>query len=193
MPPTVGSTPCADPGIFSAGFLPPPVFTFLPMKRLAPLFLAAGLGLAPVAAFPATAGDGTPAKEAGAAEAAKPAAKKLVLAKGVPAEAIIEAYGQPVKILPVETPDPTIKAERWLYRRKTGEHVSQEIMSERTEVYNLTRTGASGADAADIIKVSTPIMGNKRITTYQITSLLIVNGRLELATQSTADEETLQQ
>ncbi len=163
------------------------------MKRIAPLFLAAGLALAPAAVTRATADDGAKPKDAAAAESPDKPAKKLVLAKGVPAQAIIEAYGQPVKILPVETPDPAIKAERWLYRRKTGEHVSQEVMSERTEVYNLTRTGASGADAADIIKVSTPIMGNKRITTYQITSLLIVNGRLELATQSTADEETLQQ
>ncbi len=164
-----------------------------PMKCLAHLFLAAGLAscLGAAEANPADT-DANVTVAADSAAETKPAPRKLVLAKGVAAEAILKAYGQPFKILPVTTPDPTVKAERWIYRRKLAENVWQEVVNDRTETYTLSRVGATGADVADTIRISNPIMATKRSVTYQITNLLIVNGRLEMAKQSKVEEESIQ-
>ncbi len=147
------------------------------------LRLLLALGLAAPLANAQTAQTDAPA-------AAKPAAKKLVLEKGTAADDILKAYGQPDKIQPLETAAPEIKAETWIYRRKSGETVTQEHLADTVETYTFTTNVTNGNGSAQPVKISTPVLKTKRVTSYQVTSLLIVNGRLEVARLRQEKEES---
>ncbi|RXK55377.1 hypothetical protein ESB00_05620 [Oleiharenicola lentus] len=122
--------------------------------------------------------------------AAKPAAKKLVLEKGTGAAEIRKAYGTPDQILPIESPDKTLKAEQWIYRRKAKETVTQEHLADNVEVYTFTTNVTNGNGTPQPVKISTPVLKSKRVTLYQVTSLLIVAGQLELARVHQEQEES---
>lgn len=154
-----------------------------PMQPPRPLRYLLALGLAA-----SLAGAQSPKTEVPAAT--KPAAKKLVLEKGTAADDIRKAYGTPSKILPLETTEPDMKAETWIYRRKSGETVTQEHLSDNVETYTFTTNVTNGNGSAQPVKISTPVLKTKRVTTYQVTSLLIVNGRLEIARLRQETEES---
>ncbi len=125
-----------------------------------------------------------------ASPAAKPATQRLVLEKGTAANDILKAYGTPSKIVPIESPDKAIKAEHWIYRRKAKETVTQEHLADNVEVYTFTTNVTNGVGSAQPVKISTPVLKSKRVTTYQVTSLLIVEGQLELAKVHQEQEES---
>ncbi len=120
----------------------------------------------------------------------KAAAKKLVLEKGTSADNILKAYGTPYKVLPLDSADKSLKAETWVYRRKAGETVTQEHLSDSVETYNFTVNSTNGNGSVQSVKISTPVLKSKRVTTYQVTSLLIIDGRLEIAKVQQEREES---
>lgn len=131
-----------------------------------------------------------PSPASPAAGPAKEKVAKLVLDKGTPAAEILDHYGKPFQVKPLESPDASLKVEQWIYRRKTAEKVTQEHLADTTEVYNFTVRSSNGNGATMPVKISTPVLKTKRTTTYQVTSLLLVNGALELAKQWTEQEES---
>ncbi|MDQ5979165.1 MAG: hypothetical protein QG602_2139 [Verrucomicrobiota bacterium] len=153
------------------------------MQNLRPLRFLLALGIAASVIGAVSAKTEAPA-------ATKPAAKKLVLEKGTAADDILKAYGTPFKVLPLETTGQDLKAETWIYRRKSGETVTQEHLSDNVETYTFTTNVTNGVGTAQPVKISTPVLKTKRVTTYQVTSLLIVNGRLEIARLRQETEES---
>lgn len=133
---------------------------------------------------------GTATAETAPAAPAKSAATKLVLEKGTAADDILKAYGTPYKVVPLETADKTLKAETWIYRRKASETVTQEHLSDNVEVYTFTTNVTNGNGSAQPVKISTPVLKSKRVTTYQVTSLLIIGGQLEVARVRQEQEES---
>lgn len=132
----------------------------------------------------------TASAETAAPAPAKPAATKLVLEKGTAADDILKAYGTPYKVVPLETAEKTLKAETWIYRRKVSETVTQEHLSDNVEVYTFTTNVTNGNGSAQPVKISTPVLKSKRVTTYQVTSLLIIAGHLEIARVRQEREES---
>jgi hypothetical protein len=151
------------------------------MKQTLTTLLAAAL-LLPFASAESSK-EATPAPD-------KAAAKKLVLEKGTAAADIRKAYGTPYKILPLDTAEKSLKAETWIYRRKAGETVTQEHLSDSVETYNFTVNSTNGNGSVQSVKISTPVLKSKRVTTYQVTSLLIIDGRLEIAKVQQEREES---
>lgn len=119
----------------------------------------------------------------GAFAADRPAHSKPVLEKGMTADAIVQAVGKPDRIQPLQTSDG--KAEKWIYRRKTGQTVSQTA---NTQGFIPAMTGVDGGG----VKVGTALVPTYRlkyISDYQVTALLMVNDQLQLGKQWTESDE----
>lgn len=123
---------------------------------------------------------------------AEPAAKnddakgKLVLEKGLEAEIILKGYGKPYEIQPMAAPDKDTKVERWIYRRKVKETTTQTATGQTmVPAY----AGYSGGGAANLTEVAVPEYKLIRITIYQVTELLMINGKLQVAKQWMGQEE----
>lgn len=151
-----------------------------------------------IAAAESTAKAETPAVESAKAvpaDKAEPAAKdtatkaKPVLKKGMEADLILKNFGQPYEIKPMETPDKDTKVERWIYRRKVKETTIQTA-SGQTMVP--TYSGFGGSGAPTITEVAVPEFRPKLVIIYQVTELLMINGKLELAKQWMGQEEKYQ-
>jgi hypothetical protein len=135
------------------------------------------------------------AAKAPPAEKAGPAAKdialkaKPVLAKGMEADLILKNFGQPYEIKPMEAPDKDTKVERWIFRRKVKETTTQTA-SGQTMVP--AYAGFGGGGEPTIREVPVVEYRLKRTTIYQVTELLMINGKLELAKQWMGQEEKYQ-
>ena len=110
--------------------------------------------------------------------------------KSTAADAILKANGTPYKVVRLETGVKTLKAENWIYRRMVSETVTQEHLSDNVEVYTFTTNVTNGNGSAQPVKISTPVLKSKRVTTYQVTSLLIIAGQLEIAKVRQEREES---
>jgi len=151
-------------------------------KRILSLTIATLLALPALAA---TAPE-TPAKTDApdAEQSATPGKKaKRALEKGMPAEEVIRLIGKPAEIKPMETTEG--KAETWIYRRELG-HQTRQVVTGMRQVPTYVGPGmGDGADAQSGMSMrGEPIYQMETTTTYQVTSLLMFDGKLELARQT---------
>lgn len=107
-----------------------------------------------------------------------PARTKPRLEKGMTTEDIRQLLGRPNDIAKVKSPDNN--AERWTYRRKIGQTVEQTA---NTRTFILAMTGVNGDLSPHIGPVPVPEYRLKYIAGYQVTALLIVDGKLEFGRQ----------
>ena len=95
------------------------------------------------------------------------------------AETILSIIGKPAEVKPMPSPDG--KAEMWIYRQQAGQKSVQVVVGER-EVPAFTGVGQPGNDSVGTRKEL--IYGQKLVTVYRVTSLLMFNGQLALARQT---------
>ncbi len=111
------------------------------------------------------------------------AKEKPVLEKGMPAAMIIQLVGKPHEISPIKSGE--TNAETWIYRRKIGQTVHQTANTQKT-IPALTGFTANGPTIGQAI---VPDYRLKYVCAYQITALLMVDGRLELGRQWVSRDE----
>jgi hypothetical protein len=153
-------------------------------KLLLPAIL---LALACARAFAAESPAADPAAPA-ATEAKEPAKKKMI-EKGMNTDEITKLFGQPKEIKPMESPDPATKVEQWIYRRKLKEVATQEATGQHMVP---TFGGINPGGQPIMVDVPQIEYRPKIVVIYQVTALLMVNGRLEIAKQWTEQEDTHQ-
>jgi hypothetical protein len=100
-----------------------------------------------------------------------------MLEKGMSADAILKIYGKPDDITPLKSSD--LKAEKWTYRRILKQGVIQTADTQRT-VTTFGGFGSGGTQMADAVE---PDYRLKYVKIYQVTSLLMVDGKLTLGKQ----------
>jgi hypothetical protein len=111
------------------------------------------------------------------------AKEKPVLEKGMPAEVILQLVGKPDEISPLKSGES--QAETWIYRRKIGQTVHQTANTQKT-IPAMTGFTASGPTIGQAI---VPDYRLKYVRAYQVTALLMVDGRLQLGRQWVARDE----
>lgn len=118
--------------------------------------------------------------------AAEGETKKKSIQKNMTGEEITQFLGKPAEIKSMEAPEPGTKFEQWIYRRKLRESTVQ-VAASQTMVPTFSGFGGSSS------MTQTPVIEyrNKRIVVYQVTALLMVNDRLEIAKQWNEEEEKL--
>src|SRR5690349_13898361 len=107
-----------------------------------------------------------------------------VLEKGMEADAIRQLVGQPSEIDPVKSTE--VKAEKWIYRRKVTQGTYQTANTE-ARIPALVGTSAGGLIVGETI---VPEYRLKFVKVYQVTALLMINGKLERGRQWTEREES---
>ena len=108
------------------------------------------------------------------ASASAPSTAKPALVKGMTAEQVEQIAGKPAEIKPIDSPQG--KAETWTYRRVVDRQ---------------TRQVAATVAAVDTFRGGTGVMGStpmleyrlESTTIYQVTALLMFDGKLVLAKQ----------
>lgn len=117
---------------------------------------------------------------------AQPAQKKgrRPLEKGMNEATIIEIIGKPTEVKHMESPEG--KAEMWIYRKEAGQRAVQVVVGER-EVPAFTGVGSGNHGVATTKEL---IYGTKHVKLYRVTSLLMFNGELTVARQTTEQSET---
>jgi hypothetical protein len=115
---------------------------------------------------------------------AEPAATKPALEKGMTAEAILQLAGKPAEVVALKTADG--KAEKWIYRRKVGQTVKQ---SADNQAFETRMIGFGGTGGVQIGPVAVPDYRIKYVVGYQVTALLMVDGKLQLGRQWYEREE----
>ena len=102
---------------------------------------------------------------------------KRALERGMSAEEIIQAIGQPASVVPMETAEG--KAETWTYRRLLDTRVYQSAdgVTSVPAFIGMTATGPMIGEAF------APEYRLKHRKTYQVTSLLMFDGKLVVAKQ----------
>jgi hypothetical protein len=111
------------------------------------------------------------------------AKEKPVIEKGMSHEMIVQLLGQPDEVNPLKTE--TGKAETWIYRRKVGQTVHQTA---NTQAFIPAMTGFT-AGGVTIGKALVPDYRLKHVEAFQVTALLMVDGKLQLARQWYARNE----
>lgn len=120
----------------------------------------------------------------GALAAGQPAATQPVLEKGMEGAAIRQLVGQPTEIQAL--PASEVKAEKWIYRRKLTEGTYQTA---NTQAYLPAMVGFN-AGGMVVGKTLVPDYRLKFVKVYQVTALLLVDGKLERGRQWTEREES---
>jgi len=128
-------------------------------------------------AAPNTAARREPAVAADAPVASQGKAAKPGLEKGMSAETIVRLIGKPQEITPLTLSES--KAEKWIYRRRLSERTVQEAATTHT-IPAYLGFSASGPSIGTSVELDFRL---KHITTYQVTSLLMIDGKLFLAKQ----------
>ena len=105
-----------------------------------------------------------------------------VLKKGMPADEVIRSIGKPESIKPMQTPEG--KAEVWIYRR-VANSVSRQaaVTTESVPAFNGIGVGNDSSGSVTI-----PSYRMEHITVYQVSSLLMFDGKLVTATQKVEQE-----
>lgn len=140
--------------------------------------IVAGATLVVACAVEAPAAESAAAAPAAVAALPKKAAPaKPILDKGMTAEQVRQAIGAPLAIKPMEAPAGS-KAEMWIYRRVAGETTRPAAVTMKSQP---TFVGNEYENPV----MDRPVMDYQleRVTTYQVTALLMVDGKLELARQ----------
>jgi hypothetical protein len=101
-----------------------------------------------------------------------------VLEKGMSEEAILKIYGKPDDITPLKSAD--LKAEKWTYRRILKQGVIQTADTQRAVN---TFGGFGTVGGAMMVDAVEPDYRLKYVKIYQVTSLLMVGGKLTLGKQ----------
>ena len=109
---------------------------------------------------------------------------KPALEKGMTAEAILRLAGKPAEILPLQSTEGT--AEKWIYRRKVGETIHQTA---NTQVFETRMIGFGGTGGVQLGPVPVPEYRLKHVVGYQVTALLMIDGKLQLGRQWYEREE----
>jgi hypothetical protein len=105
-----------------------------------------------------------------------------VLEKGMTEAQIIAAIGHPDTVKPMHVPGSDLaKAETWVYRRQVGTRQMQVATGTR-DVPTFNGMGL-GNDANGTRPE--PVYSTKFVRIYSVTSLLMIDGKLELARQTT--------
>lgn len=151
-------------------------------KLLLPALFALILTAASAADKPAAPAAADP-KSTDATEAGKD--KKKMIEKGMTGDQITELFGKPKEIKAVESPDPTLKVEQWIYRRQVRQVSVQVPVGTHTVP---SYSGFSGPGAAMTEAVETDYR-QQLVTVYQVTALLMVNGKLQTAKQWNEQDE----
>jgi hypothetical protein len=109
-----------------------------------------------------------------------------MLEKGMTEAQIIAAIGHPAETRPMKVPGgDDHKAETWVYRRNLGTRQVQVATGTRSvPAFKGMGTGNDTTGTTQEI-----IYTLKHITTYSVTWLLMIDGKLELARQTTEQEE----
>lgn len=125
-----------------------------------------------------TAAEAAPAKEnRNAPPEAAATRTKPVLDKGLTAEQVEKLVGKPTAIKPMDAPAGS-KAEMWIYRRKAATNTRQ------VEIATSGMAGFVGHGMEHLKgDVSVPEYQVENTILYQITALLMVDGKLVLARQ----------
>jgi hypothetical protein len=105
-------------------------------------------------------------------------AAKIVLQKGMSAETIMQHYGQPYEVTPIAA-EP-VKAEKWTYRRMSDSRIVQTANTERRVQSFIGLNNGGKSTIGDVI---IPDYRLKLLRTYQVTNLLLIDGKLELGRQ----------
>ncbi len=100
-----------------------------------------------------------------------------VLEKGMNADAIRKIFGKPDDITPLKATD--LKAEKWTYRRILKQSIIQTADTQKM-VNTFGGFGEGGTKMVDAIE---PDYRLKYVKIYQVTSLLMVDGKLTLGKQ----------
>lgn len=108
------------------------------------------------------------------------------LAKGMTAEAVIQVVGKPFEVKPMASA--AGRAEIWIYRR-VARKWTQQTAAGMDSVPMFTGLGQTNDG---MHAVSVPSQKLEQVTIYQVTSLLMFDGRLVEATQRLEKEQKLQ-
>ena len=108
---------------------------------------------------------------------------KPVLEKGMDGPTIIQCYGKPNEIQPIKNSDTS--AEKWIYRRKVAQTVLQTANTQ-TSIPAFVGFNASGPV---IDQIAVPDYRLKYIEAYQVTALLMIDGKLHVGRQWVEQEE----
>lgn len=108
---------------------------------------------------------------------------KPVIEKGMNADMIVQLIGRPDEVSPLKAD--AGKAETWIYRRKVGQTVHQTA---NTQAFIPAMTGFT-AGGMTLGKALVPDYRLKHVEAYQVTALLMVDGKLQLARQWFARDE----
>jgi hypothetical protein len=112
------------------------------------------------------------------------AAGQPVLEKGMPAAEILKLAGKPAEIVPMKTPEG--RAEKWIYRRKVGQTINQTA---NTQAHETAMVGFGGTGGVVLAPVVVPEYRLKYVVGYQVTALLMIDGKLQLGRQWYEREE----
>lgn len=113
-------------------------------------------------------------------KAEKPA--KPVIHKGMTAAEILRLIGKPEQVKPIVVGD--VKGESWIYRR-----VAKRTMNQTAATMETVPTfGGLGIQGDGIVDIQVPSQRLENITIYQMTALLIFDGKL-VATKQWFEQE----
>lgn len=120
----------------------------------------------------------------GAFAAAASAACQPILEKGMAGAAIKQLVGAPVEIQDLKAGE--VKAEKWIYRCILNEGT---IQTANTQAYVPAMVGFDSG-GMKMGKTLVPEYRLKYVKVYQVTALLMINGKLERGRQWTEREES---
>ena len=156
-----------------------------PISSLLSIAVLALAGRAGAAGFDAT--PAPKATETTATQKASPTSGKM-LDKGMTAEEIVGLIGKPSTVTTLKGTE--LKAEKWTYRHL----LEQRTVQEPTSVVNAPSfNGASGSGNNGLGSRPEMQYTMKYIAIYQVTALLMIDGRLELARQWKEEQVTYDQ
>lgn len=118
------------------------------------------------------------------AEDNKRKSAKPALAKGMTADEVLKIAGKPDEVRPIKNPE--AKAEAWIYRRVL-DRTTRETATHVMERPAFLGPGPSGEGVA-----IDPVTRQERITKYQVTWVLMIEGRLAMAKQTQEVERSFE-
>lgn len=104
---------------------------------------------------------------------------KPAIQKGMTAETVLSLIGKPREIRPLEAEG--VRGESWIYRR-VAKRVINQVAPTTQKVPTWGGPGVNSKNG-EIIDVDVPFIRNERITIYQMTALLFVDGKLVASKQ----------
>ncbi len=104
---------------------------------------------------------------------------KPAIQKGMTAETVLGLIGKPREVRPIEAEG--VQGESWIYRRVAKRVINQVAPTTQ----KVPAWGGPGVNSknGEIIDVDVPFMRNERVTIYQMTALLFIDGKLVASKQ----------